>query len=41
MPMLRRNHNDRSGSNARITAPQHFCPLHPKLNEERASKEGM
>ena len=29
MPVLRCNRNDCSGSKARITAPQHCCPLHP------------
>src|SRR3984893_1459021 len=32
MPLLRRNCNDRSGSKARITAPQHCCPL--RLNKQ-------
>ena len=30
MSMLRRNCNDRSGSKARITVPQHCCPLRPE-----------
>jgi hypothetical protein len=38
MPVLRRNGNDGSGSKARITAPQHRCPLYP--NEQISAALG-